>query len=235
MKIDFTQPTLKQLWEKSYSKQNYLDFIHSSHAPTVRFFQSDLMERSTQTKWYVVPIVWIPYLLYWIVEAHNISPTVTEPITTGILSFALGTVIIWPIIEYVMHRFLFHMDDWLPPNNFFYILHFLGHGFHHISPNDHLRLVLPPLFFYPLFQLVRWGFIWPIFSAWPFVESLILAGGLFGYVMYDMTHYALHHFRSNHWLFQRLKRAHMYHHFQNAHSHFGVTNGVVDYLVGTNE
>lgn len=49
--------------------------------------------------------------------------------------FLTGNVI-WTIIEYGMHRFLFHIDDVLPDRPFFLMLHFLLHGIHHYLPMD---------------------------------------------------------------------------------------------------
>jgi sterol desaturase/sphingolipid hydroxylase (fatty acid hydroxylase superfamily) len=42
----------------------------------------------------------------------------------------------WTIIEYLMHRFLFHLDELLPDRPLFFTLHFLLHGIHHYLPMD---------------------------------------------------------------------------------------------------
>jgi hypothetical protein len=39
--------------------------------------------------------------------------------------------VIWTILEYVFHRFLFHIDEVLPDQPLFLTLHFLMHGIHH--------------------------------------------------------------------------------------------------------
>jgi 4-hydroxysphinganine ceramide fatty acyl 2-hydroxylase len=51
------------------------------------------------------------------------------------ICFLLGNLI-WTIIEYGMHRFLFHIDELLPDRPFFLMLHFLLHGIHHYLPMD---------------------------------------------------------------------------------------------------
>ena len=56
----------------------------------------------------------------------------------------------WTFIEYVMHRFLFHLDDLLPDHPYALTLHFLLHGIHHYVPMDRLRLVMPPILFFAL-------------------------------------------------------------------------------------
>lgn len=44
--------------------------------------------------------------------------------------------IIWTLLEYGLHRFLFHIDDLLPDANWALVLHFLLHGIHHYLPMD---------------------------------------------------------------------------------------------------
>jgi 4-hydroxysphinganine ceramide fatty acyl 2-hydroxylase len=39
-----------------------------------------------------------------------------------------------------MHRFLFHVDEWLPDNRWALAAHFLLHGVHHYLPTDRYRL-----------------------------------------------------------------------------------------------
>lgn len=51
-------------------------------------------------------------------------------------------VLLWQLLEYLIHRFMFHADL----SSYWGItLHFLFHGCHHKYPMDSLRLVMPPL------------------------------------------------------------------------------------------
>lgn len=72
--------------------------------------------------------------------------------------FLLGNVV-WTILEYTLHRFLFHIDYYLPDAPWALTLHFMLHGIHHYLPMDRLRLVMPPLLFtalsYPFTQLAH--------------------------------------------------------------------------------
>lgn len=49
--------------------------------------------------------------------------------------FLLGNLI-WTLLEYGFHRFLFHVDGLLPDMPAFLTLHFLMHGVHHYVPMD---------------------------------------------------------------------------------------------------
>ncbi|KAE9461459.1 hypothetical protein C3L33_06635, partial [Rhododendron williamsianum] len=80
----------------------------------------------------------------------------------------------------------YSIDDGLRGNT----IHYLLHGCHHKHPMDGLRLVFPPaataVLFVPFWKLVELVFT-------PSLTPAMFGGGLLGYVMYDVTHYYLHH------------------------------------------
>ncbi|KAL4245501.1 Ceramide very long chain fatty acid hydroxylase [Abortiporus biennis] len=137
--------------------------------------------------------------------------------------------IIWTILEYTLHRFLFHLDYYLPDHPAAFTLHFLLHGIHHYLPMDRLRLVMPPLLFvalsYPFTQLAH--FLFP-----PAVANGIIAGSYTFYVLYDCMHYALHHTRLPAYL-REMKKYHLAHHYKNYDLAFGVTSKLWDYVFNT--
>lgn len=143
-----------------------------------------------------------------------------------VLALLLLGVLIWTFVEYTMHRWVFHYQ---PSSRWGKQLHFLLHGVHHDYPRDASRLVMPPivsiplaLFFYGLFLLVFGRLAPPAF-----------AGFLFGYLFYDVVHYATHHFsmKGGVWLF--LKKYHMRHHYDDDHVGYGVSSPLWDYVFGT--
>jgi 4-hydroxysphinganine ceramide fatty acyl 2-hydroxylase len=115
----------------------------------------DMLQVFTRTKWFVVPIVWTPIAIYLalrsIVQFSGVylPPVTVDPrLPLSVLmsprydaiakmtgSFMLGNFF-WTLIEYGMHRFLFHIDELLPDRPFFLMLHFLLHGIHHYVPMD---------------------------------------------------------------------------------------------------
>ena len=58
------------------------------------------------------------------------------------------------------------------------------------------------------------------------------AGGTLGYIMYDITHYVLHHTKLPKY-FQTVKRLHLEHHYKNYELGFGVTSPFWDVVFGT--
>lgn len=200
----------------------------------------------TRTPWYVVPMIWLPIAAslfyrsaqqYTLLEqgkpelvpfrtAVTFTPTAMAS-TTGL--FALG-VFIWTLLEYTLHRFLFHVDELLPDAGPFLTLHFLLHGIHHYLPMDRLRLVMPPLLFFVLsFPFTRLAYA--IFPTAAFANGVI-AGAFAMYVVYDCMHYALHHTKLPAYM-REMKKYHLLHHYGNFELGFGVTSKVWDYVFGT--
>lgn len=79
------------------------------------------------TPWYVIPTVWLPVCVYYIMQNEL-------DIVTTIFTVLLG-IFAWSFMEYVLHRFVFHGEDyWLVKNKFVICFHFLAHGIHHAFP-----------------------------------------------------------------------------------------------------
>jgi sterol desaturase/sphingolipid hydroxylase (fatty acid hydroxylase superfamily) len=117
-------------------------------------------------------------------------------------------VFIWTFGEYILHRFLFHGEDyWLPNNPKFLASHFLMHGIHHAFPMDGLRLVFPVIPGYMVF----FSFFGPLIKLLTpeAYSSSIIASTAVGYVLYDMIHYFLHHSQPKDGYWRGLKQYHL--------------------------
>ncbi|KHC76221.1 hypothetical protein MGS_03711 [Candida albicans P78042] len=223
--LDLNKPLLMQLLTSNFSKEFYLDQVHrprhygKGSAPLFGNF----LEPISLTPWWVIPLVWLPpnfYLFY--VGFVNQSPI------TALSLWVMG-LFIWTLVEYCLHRFLFHLDYFLPNHPYAFALHFLLHGIHHYLPMDGYRLVLPPT----LFLVLAYPFYKLIFSIFPFYMACSgFAGGTLGYIMYDITHYVLHHTKLPKY-FQTVKRLHLEHHYKNYELGFGVTSPFWDVVFGT--
>ena len=124
----------------------YLAWVHSpfhytSEPKFSRLFHSDLIEPLSKTVWYAVPATWLPVAaLLWC--GALLSPTLSLLEASWLLA---GGLFIWTLVEYLLHRFVFHLDEALPDNGAALSLHFLIHGIHHRVPMDRYRLVMPPI------------------------------------------------------------------------------------------
>lgn len=109
-------------------------------------------------------------------------------------------------------------------------LHYLLHGCHHKHPMDGYRLVFPPTFA-TMFAIPLYGMINLMFSrTW---APSVFGFGLLGYVMYDVTHYFIHHGSAANDFTRNLKRFHLNHHFKMREDSYGITSPLWDYVFGT--
>ena len=147
--------------------------------------------------------------------------------TLGVVASIAGGYVVWTLTEYWLHRVVFHFE---PDHPIGRRMHFIIHGVHHDHPNDPKRLVMPPgasiplaLLFTGLFVLVLGSPTWMPFEA----------GFLGGYLVYDMTHYYLHHHRPKSRFGRRMRELHMRHHFQDDTTWYGVSAPWWDRVFGT--
>lgn len=110
-------------------------------------------------------------------------------------------------------------------------MHFLLHGIHHYLPMDKYRLVMPPTLFLVL-ATPFWKLAHTLFSFNWHLGTAVYCGGIFGYVMYDLTHYFLHHQNLPLW-YKGLKKYHLAHHFLDYELGFGVTSAFWDRVFNT--
>jgi dihydroceramide fatty acyl 2-hydroxylase len=133
------------------------------------------------------------------------------------VGLAVGGYALWTLFEYWLHRLVFHFE---PEDGLGARMHWIIHGVHHDHPNDPLRLVMPPAVSVPLAAAV-FGVLYLIFGS---RYAPIAGAGFFtGYLVYDMMHYYLHHFRPRGWLGRMLRERHMRHHFQDDTRGFGIS------------
>ncbi|KAF3933631.1 hypothetical protein ABW19_dt0209639 [Dactylella cylindrospora] len=226
--IDLNKPMLMQVWRGRFTKEFYLKQVHrprhyrgGDSAPLFGNF----LEPLSMTPWWVIPILWLPCVSYGVYRAsEGLSPE-----NIGIC-FA-GGIAIWTLVEYCLHRFLFHLDEYLPDNNHAITLHFLLHGIHHYLPMDRYRLVMPPTLFLVL-ATPFWKLAHTIFYMNWYVGTAVYCGGIFGYICYDLTHYFLHH-KNLPSYYRELKKYHLQHHFADYENGFGVTSRFWDRVFGT--
>ena len=187
----------------------------------VRLFDSDFLEFFTHISPLTVLAIFLPIIVYFV--WRGLKQNLERGWWWVMIAFAIG-LIVWPLIEYVLHRFLFHFKPKTSSPGMDRFL-FLMHGVHHDEPRVKTRLVMPPVMSIPLAALF-YGLFWLLLGrvlGVAFLVDGIFAGFLSGYVLYDMTHYVLHHFSLKGKYAQALRRHHMAHHFKTHNARFGVT------------
>jgi sterol desaturase/sphingolipid hydroxylase (fatty acid hydroxylase superfamily) len=196
----------------------------SNKDETVRMFENDFLEALSRVHPAVPVIIYLPVILYFLYRAV-LSPELS---TVNIILLILLGIAVWTFTEYALHRFIFHYK---PKSKFGAKIHFMFHGVHHDYPSDSRRLVMPPSVSIPLALL----FLYLFYKILGGINvSPFFVGFLTGYLFYDMTHYAVHHFNMHNkfWLF--IKNHHMRHHYLDSQKGFGVSSPVWDDIMRTN-
>jgi 4-hydroxysphinganine ceramide fatty acyl 2-hydroxylase len=189
----------------------------------VPMFENAFLEKFTRVHFTIPLIIFVPAILFFLYKSIFVFEI---PCIFIVGLFFLG-LFVWTLTEYVLHRFVFH---WELPGEFGKKIHFIFHGVHHDYPSDSKRLVMVPSVSIPL--AILFYFLFFIILGQLHVAPFFV-GFLAGYLFYDMTHFAIHHynFKSKFWL--DLKNHHMLHHYKDDHNGFGVSSKFWDLIFRT--
>jgi dihydroceramide fatty acyl 2-hydroxylase len=175
-----------------------------------RMFDNELLDKLSRVHPSVPVFIFLPAIVVITVLA------VGKTSTLALVALFVAGYFFWTLMEYWIHRVVFHFE---PEDGFGARLHWIIHGVHHDHPNDPMRLVMPPSVSVPLSALFCVAF-WAVLGERWYAFG---AGFLAGYLIYDMTHYFLHHYRPRSRVGKRLRELHMRHHFQDHTTGFGIS------------
>jgi dihydroceramide fatty acyl 2-hydroxylase len=176
-----------------------------------RMFESRVLDALSRVHPLVPVLLFAPAIV--VLAAWGLS----KVSVLGMVGLAVGGYAMWTLFEYWLHRVVFHFE---PAKGLGARLHWIIHGIHHEHPNDPMRLVMPPSVSIPLGALV-FAAMYVVFGG-RYAPGLG-AGFFAGYLVYDMLHYYLHHFRPRGRLGRMLRERHMRHHFQDDTRGFGIS------------
>lgn len=187
----------------------------SARPTTTRMFKSNFFEFFSRVHPSMPFIVWLPVIAVMLYRTHARADLGVAP-AVGLF---VGGLVVWTLTEYVLHRYVFH---WTNDTAFGKRVHFLLHGVHHDYPQDKDRLVMPigasapvAVIAYSLFYLAFGGVR---------MSEVFFAGFSIGYLIYDGSHFAIHHFNFKNSWFRSVKRHHMLHHHADHDGGFGVSS-----------
>ena len=200
-----------------------MELKNKPHAKgTKALFQNKFMERLTRTH------IAVPLVVFFIISTglmiygfnHSYINAVSAPI------LFLSGLLVFTLVEYVMHRFLFH----LPPKTekaekFAYTIH----GVHHDYPKDKDRLAMP----IPLSLLLSTGFFFLYKLIMGNLVFAFLPGFLIGYASYLWVHYMVHAFQPPKNFWKILWVHHGIHHYKEPERAFGVSSPLWDLIFRT--
>ena len=188
----------------------------------LRLFRSDRLERLTVMPPNVFAVAWgglLPVIGYVGLAGRAIGPAAW-------LGLVGAGLLAWSLFEYVMHRFVFHLE---PRSEFGRRVSFIMHGNHHAEPHDPHRSMMP------LIVSLPWSAaIWAACAlAFGRAGSVLFLGFAAGYVVYDAVHYACHQLPVRGRLLRALRRHHLRHHFGRDEGGYSITAIFWDRVFGT--
>lgn len=108
--LDLDRPLLMQVWNGGFSKEFYLTEVHrprhykgGQSAPLFGNF----LEPLSKTPWWVVPTLWLPPVVYGTFIAKEGLSGWGQVAFYWLIGLA-----IWTLVEYGLHRCLFHVDTY---------------------------------------------------------------------------------------------------------------------------
>ena len=189
---------------------------------TKNLFENSILEKLTRSH-FSVPLSILAIiavsLAYLAFTQFNIG------VTTFTILFVIG-FFSWTLGEYLIHRFVFHMDNdkkwkrWIT---------YTFHGIHHEYPKDKDRIVMPPAGAILISSIIFGGF-WLILQDYAFA---FVPGFLIGYLAYAFVHYAIHAYQPPKNFFRWLWIYHSIHHYKHPDKYFGVSTPLWDYIFNT--
>ncbi|MCE3280083.1 MAG: hypothetical protein K0S44_2274 [Bacteroidetes bacterium] len=188
---------------------------------TGRLFKNPLLESLTRSN----PPTTILFYSLMIISFLFLNYTYTQNnVLQTVLLYSSG-LFVWTLIEYILHRFIFHIDEYIPKLK---RLHYLLHGIHHDFPRDHERLFMPPV---PgtIIAAILSGF-WYLFLGKN--TFAFMAGISNGYLIYTYIHYSVHT-KPVYQPMRKLWKNHALHHYKYPKKAFGVSSPLWDHIFRT--
>ncbi len=190
-----------------------------------RLYESDFMERITRAHPVEPFVAFIPVVLALMAYTIYFGPFHWA----SALGLWVAGALFWTLIEYFLHRIIFHYEAKSVEGK---KVMRLIHGIHHQFPNDTDRLVIPPLFALGVMVIFGAAF-YLVLGYWMAIP--FLAGGITGYMYYDFVHYSTHHLKPRTPWAKEQRRRHFLHHYKYPDACYGVSTGFWDWVFRTRE
>lgn len=151
--------------------------------------------------------------------AISIAPGLTVIGAAQATCFAIGGFVYWTLLEYVVHRVLYHHVPVFKEL----------HDAHHREPDGFIGA--PPVIGIALIFAVTYL---PLILVHDLAAHGMTIGMLAGYMGYMLLHHSAHHWRprKGSWLW-RARRHHALHHHLGVEGNYGIVTSVWDHAFGT--
>ncbi|GAA4834197.1 sterol desaturase family protein [Algivirga pacifica] len=198
------------------------DYIPPKNKGRKQLFESGFLEMLTKTH-IAMPLTFFPVtglsvMAYGLYQGYLSLGLAIGLFLVGVLSFSL--------VEYLVHRFVFHME---PDTKLKQTITYKFHGVHHEYPKDKMRLAMPMVVSIFL-TVVMFTVFWFLMGRYAFG---FMPGFVVGYAAYLGVHYIVHAYRPPKNMFKTLWVHHGIHHYKHNDRAFGVSSPLWDYIFRT--
>lgn len=189
---------------------------------TQKLFDNPILEKISRTH------IAFPISLYLTISAALLTYAMmyTNMATYLIPLLFFSGFLFFTLIEYLMHRYLFHMSTEKPWKK---RMQYTMHGVHHDFPKDKDRLAMPPIVSI-LYAVILFFVFYSLMNTKVFG---FLPGVMTGYATYLFVHFIIHAYPPPKNFFKYLWIYHAIHHYKDNTVVFGVSSPLWDYVFGT--
>ncbi len=169
-----------------------------------------------------------PFYFYTAVALGLGAAAAGTGLSGGVIPLLVAGLLSWGLVEYSLHRFIFHYGARSESGRKFV---YAAHLSHHEDPGaiDHLftslRTSVP-------IAAAYWVLAWAAAGSWRAAVYLFI-GLVAGYFCYEWLHFLAHHGSPRLRPLRYLRRHHLLHHHRTPGLRFGVTSPLFDLAFGT--
>lgn len=110
--FDYDKALMYQIWNANWTFDEYVEYINEpkhlvNPVRNVILFDFALFEQATQSAWWGIPLFYIPVIIYLINTAGDYGFSLSYK-----LAVMFAGALSWSWLEYALHRFVFHGEDY---------------------------------------------------------------------------------------------------------------------------
>ncbi|WP_266368605.1 sterol desaturase family protein [Tellurirhabdus rosea] len=196
--------------------------VRPKNTGTRPLFDNPILEALSRTH------IAVPITMYLVTATvlgwYAFTYTDMSPAFIGVLFFT--GMLVFSLIEYAVHRGVFHMDTDTPAKA---KIQYTFHGIHHEYPKDKTRLAMPPA----AAIIVGATLFGVTFLLLGEAAYAFFPGFLVGYAGYLFVHFIVHAYQPPKNFFKWLWINHAVHHYKSTERNYGVSSPLWDYVFGT--
>jgi sterol desaturase/sphingolipid hydroxylase (fatty acid hydroxylase superfamily) len=196
--------------------------VRPKHTGQKVLFKNPILESLTRTHISIPITIFVAFSIGLLVYAFAFA---NLPSYLIVSLFLLG-LLVFSFVEYLVHRYVFHMDT---DTKLKASIQYNFHGVHHEYPKDKGRLAMPPIVSVLLATSLLLLFQW-IMGDYAFA---FLPGFVLGYASYLFVHFIVHAYQPPKNKFKVLWVNHGIHHYKDNNKAFGVSSPLWDYVFQT--